>query len=136
MPLHVHTPPAVTTAEIDHIRGEHWKVCNSLFPEPGICVKCRTRWPCDAHQVLTRLDAVTAGQTDWQDSYEMVRDQVLESFNPPDDDEAEEAIICRAVEVGASFIRDQECTCPASPDEAPCPRCRVLGRYQDESVPR
>lgn len=58
--------------------------------------------------------------------YEMVRDAIIDAFNPTDKDEAEEAILCDAVNAAAEFVRLQPCSC----DDEPCTRCLVLGEFR------
>lgn len=66
-------------------------------------------------------------------AYRFLADKVIELFNPPDHDVAEEALLADALERAAEFIETRFCTC--SRDEA-CARCEALGRYADQRVER
>lgn len=60
---------------------------------------------------------------------------VTERFNPPDDDSHSAYTVIEQV---AAYVEAQPCTCTPEQieDWDACPRCRVLGRRGDESVPR
>jgi len=65
-------------------------------------------------------------------AYVLLRDTVIELFNPRDDDASEESIMVDALKQAAAFIEEQLCHCTQDvrpPDwETPCPRCMALGR--------
>lgn len=42
-------------SEVELIRARHRQHVTRLFPAPGICVSCQTRWPCDVHKALGLL---------------------------------------------------------------------------------
>ena len=68
----------------------------------------------------------------WLDSYELLRDKIIELFNPPDGEDAEEAIMMDALQRVHQFVLKRPCIC----SEDPCDRCWVLGRHNDERVDR
>jgi hypothetical protein len=78
---------------------------------------------------------------DDESDYRELADKIIKCFNPPDDDAAEIAIMLKAVEAAAKFIRDEtDCECqldydPEDMAEA-CNRCEVLGRRRDVQVER
>lgn len=79
--------------------------------------------------------------SDAERDYEVLRDAVIEQFNPRDGDDGEAFIMTEAIEGAARFIRSLPCTCPpdAGPptwDGEPCGRCAALGRARDEEVSR
>ena len=74
-------------------------------------------------------------------SYEVLRDTIVQAFNPPDDDVAEESLMTDALDKAWAFIVQQPCSCP--PDAGPpdfegdaCYRCEVLGRARDVVIER
>jgi hypothetical protein len=83
---------------------------------------------------MTEHSGITEGDSD---DYRDLADVIIAAFNPPDDDVAEFAIVIDAVRNAARFIESQPCCCrPAATDpdvlDAPCKRCRVLGRRADK----
>jgi hypothetical protein len=65
--------------------------------------------------------------------YRILADAVIEHLNPPDDDEAEVAICCTAIEEVAAFVASLPCACvPGGEPAECCERCRVLGRWRDK----
>jgi len=73
-----------------------------------------------------------------EEEYEIVRDAVIEAFNPPDDDAAEPSIMAEAVERARAYIEQQPCLCTPEliADQQPCGRCWVLGQCGGEPVSR
>lgn len=72
-------------------------------------------------------------------AYRFLADKVIEWFNPPDGEEAEESILADAVMAAGKFIEAQPCTCEdgaATFDVDPCERCQVLGRGADAEIER
>lgn len=72
--------------------------------------------------------------------YALLAEAIIEAFNPPDDDVAEEAILIRAVEAARDFIAAQPCLCTPEDIANGCPerceRCQVLGRLGDKVIDR
>jgi hypothetical protein len=73
--------------------------------------------------------------------YRMLADSAGEAFNPPDDDEAEVAVLVRAIERAAGFIGSLPCTCPQGDHrpwagDEPCGRCAALGQFRGKPVNR
>jgi hypothetical protein len=84
---------------------------------------------------------ITAQHIDPDDAraYRFLADKVIEWFNPPDGDEAEESLLADAVMRAGKFIEAQPCTCEEGAAEFlvdPCARCAALGRAADEPEER
>jgi len=81
------------------------------------------------HEVVS---AAAARAEEEAAAYVLLRDKVIELFNPRDDDVSEESIMIDALKRAAAFIEEQLCHCTQDvrpPDwETPCPRCVALGR--------
>lgn len=62
--------------------------------------------------------------------YRLLADKITGLLNPADDDIAEPAIMVRAVEHAAEFIRSQPCACTPEMIEEfqACGRCAALGQ--------
>lgn len=72
-------------------------------------------------------------------SYDVLRDTIIQAFNPADDDVAEEALMTDALDSVWRFVVAQPCTCPPGAAEFEvdsCSRCQVLGRAADVKVER
>lgn len=89
-------------------------------------------------QMLSWLRVRLERAVDFEHEYELVRDAVIECFNPRDDDSGEADIMVDAVKAAQAFIVAQNCTCTAErvADHDPCPRCLALGRLGDKRVDR
>lgn len=80
--------------------------------------------------------------TDDQSDYELLRDVIIEAFNPPDDDRAEVSIMSDAIAQAVKFIRNLDCDCDPRKHlfedgaDVACMRCQVLGRFKDEEIER
>lgn len=101
----------------------------------------RDRWLTGGVQVLggDGMSAPCARCDQYREDYEILRDAVIDHFNPPDDDIAEVAIMLGAIEVASEFIAGLPCYCsPAAADldDDPCGRCEALGRVSDVAVER
>lgn len=70
--------------------------------------------------------------------YRALADHVIEHLNPADDDIAELAIACDAIDEAVEFIEAQPCSCSSDAEDEgdPCRRCLVLGRCNDLRVGR
>lgn len=74
-----------------------------------------------------------------REDYELLRDTIIEAFNPPDDDVAEVALMTDTLDRVWAYVVAQPCTCPpgaAAFEVEPCDRCAVLGRAADVVVER
>jgi hypothetical protein len=92
-------------------------------------------------EAMARLEAKQTEANEWEETYRMLGDQVIQSFNPPDDDAAEVSILIDAVVLAFNFIKDQPCTCKWNEEPYQdvcdtCKRCVALGREFDIQVER
>jgi hypothetical protein len=85
----------------------------------------------DEHQVEKHYDHDELVEA--ATSYILLRNVIIERFNPTDDDVAEIAIMLGAVNVAADALEASSCQCtPADvEDHRPCQRCQALGRLGD-----
>jgi hypothetical protein len=95
---------------------------------------------------MTMPEVIHDPATDWcacepnsddRCGYRLLADEVIELFNPRDDDAAEVGICIDALGAAAEYIAAQPCTCPSDPDWwGACQRCQVLGRKADKPIER
>jgi hypothetical protein len=88
---------------------------------------------------LHREDAPGYERSDWQQDYELLRDTIIQAFNPPDEDVAEPSLMTDTLDLVWAYVVAQPCTCqPGAADfeVEPCDRCAVLGRAADAVVER
>ncbi len=68
-------------------------------------------------------------------AYRFLADRVIDLFNPPHDDVAEQALLAQHLSAVAEFIASLPCACPAGAFTGatdPGARCAALGRGEDQ----
>lgn len=70
--------------------------------------------------------------------YELLRDAVVDAFNPPDDDSDEVTVCTEAVRQARDALELRGCRCVQQRDDPrdACARCRALGRVNDKPIQR
>jgi hypothetical protein len=92
-------------------------------------------------RAMKQLERVQTEKFQWLSSYEYLRDAIIGSFNPPDEDAAEDSVMKDAITRAFNFIETTPCACTwhEEPNEDvcdTCKRCEVLGREFDVMVER
>lgn len=140
--------PPVTAADADPV--ERWLRRARCCGAPQMCgARCMDdEESATEAAVVRRLDdaerereRARVERDEAREEYELVRDAVIDQFNPADSDDGEPGIMVRSVEYAARYIASLSCTCPpdAGPPEwesPPCGRCQALGRARDVRVDR
>lgn len=95
-----------------------------------------------AAAIFVLMDRASAGPAEPDpdvEAYRYLADHIVAQLNPPETDEAEEAILAKAVTLCQEYIDGQPCTCPPGADTMdadPCLRCAAIGRECDRPVER